>query len=449
MPHESWWTIKVVLGGLAGAFALLAGVFVLLDDIYEDRHGRVKASFQAKWEAVGRSRWFNMPERVIRYFAVRVSQYAARAPVAMVERPSARRLAVIICAGSAGVGCIIALGTTRGIVPANSAVTVCVVWGVLVLAKILKLIADRKPKFIRLRKKPLDRLIDLCIPACAVLFLALLTSAILRFPPIYAVPAMVIFAPIYWLYAWRLLSWVVCLARRTDELEKRQDDFLVVFCAGMSLSFAVTLAAILIGHIASPGAWIPKTPQMLISNVVFDGLTLVATFFILGRALAHPTHGRIVVAVIVDLLVAAMLACLSLYLGLVLTSKALSLGQTLNVLVGLSPGGARAEAGPYFWAMHTTFLPTLAYLGLIAVACMGKALLIPVRWFLGVGHESKIPLKVTAALFGVLVALFLVSAYAAGVAEAKARKTPAIHKVPGRAAPAAAPSAVNSSGSGQ
>jgi len=75
--------------------------------------------------------------------------------------------------------------------------------------------------------------------------------------------------------------------------------------------------------------------------------------------------------------------------------------------------------------------------------------LIPVRWSFGVGHESKIPLKVTAAFFGVFVVLFLVSAYAAGVAEAKARKTPASLKVPGQAAPAATPGAVNSSVTGQ
>lgn len=426
MTQESWWTIKVICGGIAGVFALLAALFALLDVIHGYRQGKVKAWFRAKWEAVGRSPWLNMPEHVIRFFVIRMKRWAARVPVAIFER---RRMGLpLVVAGPVAI--IAARYYLANATPAMLSAIMCMACffaGCGVLYVILKLIAGRPPNPISLPERLGNIFGSLGAATFVAMFVFLVTAGMLVMPLAYAVPATVVVSPLYWLILWLGLSEVLCLVRRKDKLEGRQSDLLLALCVGTGLSFAVTLAAILIGHVASPVAWVPQTPQMLISNVVFDGLTMVATLLILRRALAHPTLWRIVLAVVVDVVVAAALACLSLLVGLVFTSKALSVDEILNVLVGLSPDGSHAEVAPYFWAMHTTFLPTLAYLGVILAACMGKALLIPVRWFFGVGYE-KGPLRLTAALFALFAALFWLPTYGAGVAEEKAKKTPTTHK---------------------
>jgi hypothetical protein len=117
-----------------------------------------------------------------------------------------------------------------------------------------------------------------------------------------------------------------------------------------------------------------------------------------------------------------MLACGSLYFGLVITDKALNLSQILHILIGRSIDNTHYELSPYFWTMHTTFIPTLLYLSLILFCWIGKAMLIPVRWFFGKGQEHKNPLKLAAALCGLFVAIFTVLAFVASAAQERAEK---------------------------
>jgi len=201
-----------------------------------------------------------------------------------------------------------------------------------------------------------------------------------------------------------------------------KSDVFALLAFGFATSLAVTLFAMLVGHIAYPKAWIPQTLQMLVSNVVLDGFTLVVTFIILARAVSRPGLLRIPIAVLSDVLVAALLACGSLYFGLIFTEKSLSFREVLNVLIAQSPDGSAFEIGPYFWTTHTTFLPTLAYLFLIMVAWLGKVQLIAVRWFLGKGAESKNPLALTAALCVLIMVVFGALAGAASYAEDYAKR---------------------------
>ncbi|MGR3311410.1 MAG: hypothetical protein ACUZ77_11640, partial [Candidatus Brocadiales bacterium] len=173
------------------------------------------------------------------------------------------------------------------------------------------------------------------------------------------------------------------------------------------ISFSITVFSLLIGHAASPKAWIPQTIQMLMSNVICDGITLVITIKILQWAIKKPGVLRILYAIVFDLFVALILACSSIYFGLFLTEKALSVKEILYILFAMPPDGSSWELGPYFWAMHTTFLPTLFYLSIIFVAWMGKAFLTPVEWFFGKGHEHKHPLSLCAALCVLLAAIVL------------------------------------------
>ena len=175
---------------------------------------------------------------------------------------------------------------------------------------------------------------------------------------------------------------------------------------------------------------------LLLSNVVFDGLTLVATFAVLAWAMRgkRPTGvplRRILVAVAADVMTAAIFACCSLYIGLRFTDSPVTLVETLNVLRFRSASGDAWELGPHFWAMHTTFLPTLAYLSLILGCCVAKAMLLPARWVFG-WHTHSSPLKLTALVLTVFAALFLALSQGAKFGQEYATRQEAASEAPTR-----------------
>ncbi len=137
---------------------------------------------------------------------------------------------------------------------------------------------------------------------------------------------------------------------------------------------------------------------MVFANLLFDGLTMVVTFKVLAAAVRRSAFMRIPAFIVLDLVLAGLLAIGSLYFGTVKTVHALPLLNMLHILIGRSPDGSHWQFGPYFWVMHTTFLPTLACLLLILICWFGRALLIPVHRFFGKAAEHEHPLKLTAAL---------------------------------------------------
>jgi hypothetical protein len=185
----------------------------------------------------------------------------------------------------------------------------------------------------------------------------------------------------------------------------------------IAVSFPITLLSLLLGSLALPTSWIPKTTQMLASNVVCDGLTMYATLMILSLAIRDDARLSIALAVALDIAVGALLACASLYFGLVFTDHALSIGQVCRVLVGLSPVGNHFEVGPYFWAMHTSFIPSLCYLSLIVFCWLGKLFVLPVAAILSKGRAVDKPHHLTAGALLLLFALFAALAAALGAIE--------------------------------
>ncbi len=188
-------------------------------------------------------------------------------------------------------------------------------------------------------------------------------------------------------------------------------DTLYLLGQALGTSFVITMLAFLVGNLISPEALVPQTWQMLISNVLLDGVTLLVTFALITWAVREKAWWRIPNAIVLDVLVACLLACASLYLGLVFTENELTVTAVLNILIGKAATGDHYELGPYFWAMHTTFLPTLAYLSFILVAWLGKTILAPFEWFLDEGKAHQNPLGLTAALFVLLASFFLFSAF--------------------------------------
>ena len=144
---------------------------------------------------------------------------------------------------------------------------------------------------------------------------------------------------------------------------------------GFAVSLALSLLCMLTGSLFVPGAWIPKTTQMLFMNLIFDSLTVWVTFIIFQRAISSPGSWRIFRAVWIDLFLAVVFAMSSLYFGLLGSPQSLTIAQVSRVLIGLSPFTPGVELGPFFWVMHTAFLPTAVYLFVILVALGIKSLI--------------------------------------------------------------------------
>ncbi|MGP0593947.1 hypothetical protein ACTRXD_15595 [Nitrospira sp. T9] len=188
----------------------------------------------------------------------------------------------------------------------------------------------------------------------------------------------------------------------------------LLFGISVWFSFGVTFIAMTIGHFAENASWVPRTYQMLISNFFFDGLTMLATFRVLEAAVGPNRRYPIPIAIVLDLIVAAILSCMALWFGLVGTAQALSTAQLLKVLIGMNPGGEGFSIGPFFWIMHTTFIPTFIFLFILSVCWFGKWAVLPIMGVLERGHQIENPHHHTAMAFALLAAIFGVMAAALG-----------------------------------
>lgn len=180
-----------------------------------------------------------------------------------------------------------------------------------------------------------------------------------------------------------------------------------IFCSSMAISFVITMISLFIGHLAEPHSWVPKTVQILYSNVFFDGLTMIVTIKILNTAIRDHSWLNIPIAIILDVIAAGILAFLSLYIGLMFTEHSVSMLQVWRTLWGRTLDGVFYSFGPYFWVMHTTFIPTLIYLSVIMLCWIGKLVVLPVVKLFEKGGEVRNPHHLTAGVFAFVAAVFL------------------------------------------
>jgi hypothetical protein len=203
--------------------------------------------------------------------------------------------------------------------------------------------------------------------------------------------------------AW-LVGWVMSSRRHLgttteviDPEVERICSMILLFGFAVAASFAVSLAALLIGHRLDPQAWIPQTDRLLWSNALCDGLTVIVSLAILGFAIPPRSLLSVPTAVALDFLLGMVLACASLWFGV----KHLTLAEVSRVLLAHSTDGQRWEMGPYFWAMHTVFLPLLLYLLVVLICWAGKAIVEFRKWFYETAKNEEVNgLSMTAAFLG-------------------------------------------------
>jgi len=392
MEASSLELIETIAKCGAGAFGVFAALFLFLDERHKDQQETFCAWFQTKWVAVHNSPWLVLPESIITWF-VNGERAMCRFVTAndMWASPPGKTGFVLACLLVPAVywchlGPVIGLAASLVSLPMLSGVS--------------GRLAEVLPRW------PSDVVLGAWVTAfilAAGLAAPLGLQLVIGLPTYLAALATAIAVPGMWFLLAVPVAMVVGILKddSPDTLGRAN-----LFSFGAALGTTATFLALAVGHAASPAAWVPQTVQMLVANLICDGLTMVATFWILAAAIAGPGFLRVPRAIVFNLIAGAVLAIASLYFGLVGTRHALSLPQLAHILIARSPDGARWEIGPYFWTMHTTFLPTLILLFVILVAWLGKALLLPVHCFFAMGREHRNPLKLTALLWGFIAAAF-------------------------------------------
>ncbi|MEM7085555.1 MAG: hypothetical protein AAF489_05190 [Bacteroidota bacterium] len=402
--EQNFWIVALLLKIIGALFGLTALLFTFLSVLQNEKHEKTQNWFRIKWKKISGSAWLEMPEKIIST-VLRAEQQFTNFLLKIFDDVV---LGWVLTISMFII--IVGIGFLFGFIFAIAVLIINVI-SILILgdyinieAIICKLTGRESIK----KQGQLNTIIHLVI----IHFIALL-GIFIWFE--YALKVNLFWSSIGSLISIPYFMFIILgpfnvVYRLGMKWYKKNLLALVGFSIGFSFCF--TFLSFLIGNLISGQSQIPRTLQMLVSNVIFDGITLLFTFKLLQWAVRKKSWYRIPIILVFDLLVAAVLACTSLYLGLLFSENELSIKETLYILIGRSASGNGIELGPYFWAMHTTFIPTLLYMLLILFAWVGKSLLIPVKWFFGKGREHKNPLGLTAALFYLVAGIFVIVGYA-------------------------------------
>lgn len=420
MTSNEVWVIKIIFGIGASLFAVFAAYCTYLEVSMEEKHEMIRSWFREKWLKVKNSYWHKLPEIIIENIlqvkANFVSLYNKISIKVSTSYKSTLALLSLVMVFS-GIYFIWNFDIFL------KAVLFFIGYIVLVFLLIaLSLFIDTEDEDI----KPLSihNILFYSINFLEILFLSLLLVLFLlggilwlyislQVDIQYALLILIALFPLM-IFAFNIPISIVFEVALTDN---HSVENYRVFSFAMIGSFFITYFCFFIGHIAVPHATIPKTLQMIISNVLFDGITMVITFMILKWAISSSRLYRIPCAIFIDLFIAGVLACASLYFGLIYSENEISLIEVWNVLLAKSPDGTSWELSPYFWAMHTTFIPSLIYLSIIFFAWIGKLILTPVAWFFGKGQAHKNPLKLTVSICTLISVILTSLAYSTGAVE--------------------------------
>lgn len=393
MTTATLFLLRAISWALAGAAALLAAWFNLRDAWQtDDDRKRTSAWYGAKWRVIRDRGWLDLPENAIRWLLASKDKLPEIAEFMTDKLQTWQALAALAVAG--------VLGLWLQLDPAHA----IALGSVLVVLSVVQYLEDTRSVM-----SP-DWLVEaIAIPAAIVAFISCFAwlNWILKLPILWATLALLALLPIYAVVVMMALFLAAALVAEYVA-PKLSATYIMDFGVAMSLSFVVTLGSLLVGSYFSPASHIPMTIQMLASNVTCDGVTLLASLVILRHSIGEGRLYAIPIAVFLDLIVGAALASASLYLALVGTEKAISLVGVVNVLIARSPDGSAFELGPYFWAMHTAFLPTLLYLSLISLCLLGKWVILPIGKILGRGEMVDAPHRLTALCFAFVAVLFAV-----------------------------------------
>jgi len=401
--------LKILFGLLSGIFALLSALFKYLDISEQRRNDKFKNWFENKWYLLSKSKWLLLPERTIIILLELKEIVASLLYRKLFQRIQESNKISYIAAAIFVVLIIISYFIYLGII---FLIIFAGLYGYYFISQILisyneKYIPlNHLKKIINVIYLKYQRVVEYTY-TIITLFLFIVIPALILLDKILDLDFYIALFITLFLFPFFILIFISSLfVSFNNPLIKKNNLYYSMMGAALVFSFNITFISLLIGHLTDPIAWLPQTLQMFISNIFFDGLTIAFTFFILGWAVTASPIIRIPLAIFYDIIFSALFAICSLYFGLLLTDKQLSVGQIFNILIAISADGNSIEVGPYFWVMHTTFIPTFIYLFTILYFYLNKMILVFLEIFFNKARIHEKPLKLTSALCTVISVVF-------------------------------------------
>ncbi|MEE2527116.1 hypothetical protein V0U79_12120 [Hyphobacterium sp. HN65] len=190
--------------------------------------------------------------------------------------------------------------------------------------------------------------------------------------------------------------------------------FFNIMQSGFLVGTVLTVIGLYVGLNFDASSELALTPQILIVNTAFDALTIGVTIFLMqwvhaGRFWTF----RLLIAVPIDLAIAAIFSVASIYLSLIGTEHSLTLGQSFDLLIPDVVGDHVLGLGPEFWIMHTTFIPTAIYMLVLFTGAIMYLMFnfLPSTLLSEDPNEIRQPLRVLAAFFGFYTIVFEILAF--------------------------------------
>ena len=455
MSSEQWWWLKQISGFASAIFTVLTTLFLFWGVKQDERYSDTQEWFRNKWQAIGESPWLSLPERLLDWtFRAKdkISQLALEIlsifqwraagllflglivmvfvisldffPVAQAFAITGAFIAgLLLIAGLSFVAMIMAVGGIgRGLAGARPSFLqwLALLIGVISVVSLSTLVCAA------IAAIWFYTLLDLSLGYALLLSLILMPfSCFVAYTPIVEV--------IKWLYDRRFNTlWKDSTTYRPGKVYEegafkrkfeallewrwRAEETVFLLMLGGHAGIVWSLAAMWLGHQFEPTAYVPQTGLILIFNFFSDGLTLTLTFLVFKNVRDTSLAFSLPFALLLNILLASVLACASLYFALLFSPYPLTVPEVLRVLVARSPDGTRFALTPTFWVLHTTFIPLLIYMLMVLCCWLAKVFLQITRRYFGWGKELKNALAYTSAFISVLGAIlslivFLVAFY--------------------------------------
>lgn len=181
---------------------------------------------------------------------------------------------------------------------------------------------------------------------------------------------------------------------------------IVTFGYAFPLLVLLTYGSFFVGSRVSPNSPIPEAFQFIIINGICDSLSIVFTYTLSVWVLRNGELKFFPLFVIIDMVAAASLALVSGYAGLLGSEYSITVQEAAMIVIGKSaenPG--QFELGPIFWAMHTTFIPTLMLVFALVLAYILRLSIEISLVFFSRGHRAGKSVTFTLTSLAIFVGI--------------------------------------------
>ena len=277
MNSEAYLVLKIISGVFSGLFTLLAACFAFIARLQDGKHQKTADWFQNRWRTIRDSKWFNLLEIVIEWLlSARNELFAKFISILDSQSQRARVLNIVLNILFITFPWPLLYCLLYGDKNAKLACSVSLTIAPLIVVFLSRIL--HKKQIISFEVK----LLGFFILVTPIFW----TTALLNAEILISMVAALILIPVYWICGVGVLMFF------SGSLRLRAARFSLFGGLTIALSFVLTFSAFFIGHKALPNAWIPQTLQMLISNVIFDGLTILTTFWLMSQGFIALQHDK-------------------------------------------------------------------------------------------------------------------------------------------------------------